>query len=435
MVARWASRILIGVFAAVSAGGGALVTTSALGVLPPAPATLDSAAFVAPLPQPATPEAGLAEVDPAKQPDKARITAGLGALGQQGVGKTSLCVMDLGGEVVESDSGDSARVPASSWKVITALGALAALGPDHRFATTVVSSSSGVVLVGGGDPYLGQLGVKDLADQTAEALKAAGRTSIVLGYDDTLFSGPSWHPSWTDDIFGDVPPISALSVDPSPGMNTTVSVGAARALSVELGSRGISVTGIRQERARAQGEELAKVWSVPLSVIVHRALEISDNFASEVLFRHISVASGGDGSFLGAQSALAAYLKSRGLWSDGMRVSDGSGLSLDNKVSACVLASAIQVAYADALSDVLVGLPVAGVSGTLVNRFDDPNEASGRGVVRAKTGTHDYVRTLTGFVQTSNGAILTFSFMVWDVTNPDATLNWIDQAAAILADA
>ena len=115
--------------------------------------------------------------------------------------------------------------PASTLKMLTTTAALEALGPDHRFTTRVVAtpSSPRITLVGGGDPLLGRdasdpdgtyparADLDTLARATARALRGLGRSRVRLGYDASLFTGPSvnphWEPSYVPD--GVVSPISA----------------------------------------------------------------------------------------------------------------------------------------------------------------------------------------------------------------------------------
>jgi len=94
-------------------------------------------------------------------------------------GKVSFAVARMGdGAVLEGHQASSGLPPASVTKILTALYALAYLGPNHRFQTTLVAVgniSNGVlrgdlVLRGGGDPTLDTNGLADLA----RTLKAAG---------------------------------------------------------------------------------------------------------------------------------------------------------------------------------------------------------------------------------------------------------------------
>lgn len=94
-------------------------------------------------------------------------------------GKVSFVVADLKtGMTLESVEAATARPPASVAKALTALYALDALGPDHRFETQLLATGGVVngeimgdlVLVGGNDPILD---TDHLATMAAD-LKAAG---------------------------------------------------------------------------------------------------------------------------------------------------------------------------------------------------------------------------------------------------------------------
>ncbi|MDR0489122.1 MAG: D-alanyl-D-alanine carboxypeptidase/D-alanyl-D-alanine-endopeptidase [Propionibacteriaceae bacterium] len=414
---------------------------SSFGVFSPPYGTLDPEEYALPLPETKSPDPGFDDIDPSLTLDKAALQQNLMALSRTSASAFSFSVWDLQGTQLAALEPTTTRVPASSMKSLTSMAVLAAYGSNHRFPTTVVPSATGIVLVGGGDPYLTgkdrfhpwQAHINDLADQVVEKLAAQGTTSVTLGYDDSLFSGTGWAPTWLASFGADVAPITALSVDPKVSNSANTSALAANAFAAVLASKGIKVTATRSEKA-PQADPLGVVKSVPLGLIVQRAMENSDNFATEVLFRHVAIAAGLAGSHQGGQQALESYLQSVGLWAPGMAVHDGSGLSLQNRVSTDVFAKAMNIALKDPqLSDVIRGLPVAGVEGTLTSRFDDAAEFPGRGVVRAKTGTHYKERSLTGIVQTQSGAVVTFSFLVEGITNHAAALNWLDRAAAILA--
>ncbi|MCL2736372.1 MAG: D-alanyl-D-alanine carboxypeptidase/D-alanyl-D-alanine-endopeptidase [Propionibacteriaceae bacterium] len=439
-----ANRIVMAALAALVLLGCAVVGVSAAGVFSPAPAALDADSYVLPLPSAVAPADGLSGIDPTLTPDAQALRTALDSLDRSRLGTVSVSVTDLNGTPLIAEDADTGRFPASSWKILTSLAVLTGYGPDHRFATTVVSSASGIVLVGGGDPYLtdspnpaqGQASLRDLADQTAQALIKVGRMTISVGYDDTLFAGAQWNPAWPPDFAVDVAPISALSADPDGDSTSNTSRAAADTFRDLLVAQGINVTVVQAEKAVTGADTIAQAMSWPLGQIVRQVINTSNNFGAEVLFRHVAVAASLDGSAVSAQSALATFLRIHSLWTDQMQVSDGSGLSYTDVVPASVLAAAVRMAYADAsLHDILIGLPVAGVDGTLSNRFNDQDEAAGRGVVHAKTGTNDNVRTLTGFTQTSSGAVVVFSFMLNDLQDEAAGVDWLDQAASALASA
>jgi D-alanyl-D-alanine carboxypeptidase/D-alanyl-D-alanine-endopeptidase (penicillin-binding protein 4) len=123
-----------------------------------------------------------------------RLTAaGLGS-------KFSGTVVDLGtGATVWSRRGDTALMPASTTKLVTATNALSVYGPTHRFTTTVRRGSTwhDVVLVGSGDPSLSGADLSVLAKATAAQVRAHGSRTVRVWADDYLFVRPSLARGWT----------------------------------------------------------------------------------------------------------------------------------------------------------------------------------------------------------------------------------------------
>ncbi len=76
-----------------------------------------------------------------------------------------------GSYVYQRRAGSSLR-GASTTKILTTVGVLATLGPDHRFPTTVRAGATPdeVVLVAGGDPLLSSADLRTLAALTKDAL-------------------------------------------------------------------------------------------------------------------------------------------------------------------------------------------------------------------------------------------------------------------------
>ena len=176
------------------------------------------------------------------------------------------------------------------------------------------------------------------------------------------------------------------------------------------------------------------MWSLPLDLIVQELLLHSDNDITEVLFRHVAIAAGRPGSSADAAVAVQARLETLGLWTAGMRLDDGSGLSRGNLVTPRALAKAIALSLSDpTYRAIATGLPTAAADGTLGGRFDDPvTEGAGRGVVRAKTGTLTGVHSVNGFTRTADGAVVAFAFVANDVVaNGDlAARDWLERVAA-----
>ncbi|MDR2896754.1 MAG: D-alanyl-D-alanine carboxypeptidase/D-alanyl-D-alanine-endopeptidase [Propionibacteriaceae bacterium] len=442
----WASitcMVLVIILGLGLIGLGATVGLSALGWLPHAASQqLRSEDYLATPPQPVAPAPVLTPAgDSTVNPDA--VAAALATLPAVDFASLSYSVTDFSGRVLASQDADTGRIPASSWKIMTALTVMDALGDGHRFTTSVVQGDDSIILVGGGDPFLtnqtpafdGQAQLGELADQVVAQLNAAGQSTVRLAYDDSLFSGPAWHESWLPEYSADVAPISALAVDPNGAMTDSSALQAANRFRQDLIDRGISVhVDVAFEAAQPGATSLGQIESAPLSRLVERVLATSNNFGAEVLARQASVASGGDGSFASAAQTIQNFLTTAGLWEAGMGAADGSGLSRGDLASSAALTRAVKLANDDPrFHAIITGLPVAGVNGTLTSRFNDADEAGGRGVVHAKTGTLSDVHSLTGFTQTTSGAVLYFSFIQNDAQDYWTSVDWLDQATAALS--
>ena len=374
------------------------------------------------------------------------VAAKLAAVNRSGIGASGLVVLTSDGSVLASRSAGKLLAPASTMKLLTSLAALDTLGGDRTFTTRVVRSGGQVVLVGGGDPLLTDkqsrsaakpASLQALATATVAALRTAGVKKVQLGYDTSLFTGPAFHPAWKDKWHTWVARVSPLLIgsgrfnqwqaDPAPART------AAAAFAKRLKAAGIKVTTVRPARADAAATELASVRSAPLTTVIARTLTYSDNLAAEVIARHLALASGKSASFTGAAATLKAWLAAHSLWSEGMRVMDGSGLSVAARVTPTVLARAVLASLDDpALAGVASGLPVAGVSGTLEDRFDDKSESAARGKVHAKTGTLAGVASLAGYLTTADGARLVFAIVANRTRGQTTAYNWLDRSAAVL---
>lgn len=372
-------------------------------------------------------------------------------------------VGSLDGEGPTYRSGRGAVIPASTLKLLTATSVLSALGPDHRFTTSVVRGAGNrVILVGGGDPHLAsapvaprerdsvwpeRADVRTLARQVATSLREAGTTRVRVGFDDSLFTGPAVNPTWEPGYVPDdvVSPVSALWVDQGrdPSGYGRVDDPAATAADVfarALAARGVTVVGSpRRTRAEADAAELGSVRSAPLADIVERVLEVSDNDGAEVLARHVGAAVAHDASFRGAVRGMRTVLRGLGVDTTGDRWFDGSGLSRSNRVSVETIADVLRTAALGShpeLRPVLSGLPVAGFNGSLAYRFTDEG-VPGLGRVRAKTGTlvEGGVHGLAGLVTDRTGGVLVFVGVADRVTEANAlpAREALDDVTAALA--
>ena len=361
-------------------------------------------------------------------------------------GSVGAIVLDVAtGAVIYQREAAMPRSLASNQKVFTALAILDALGPEGRIDTTVAwdASTSTLALVGAGDPTLASVSASgsslaDLADQVAGQVTG----EVSLQFDTSLFDGPALAPGWAPDYpaLGIAAPVSPLVVDRSriggdEARQPDPARAAADAFAALLADRGVTVGDISE--GITAGQVIATTTSEPVATMVETMLTESDNDMSEILGHLAGAEQSGTGSFDTGGAATLATLQSLGIPSSGSEFVDGSGLSYEDIASPLTLASAVSLtsgASAPAWTwPVVLGLPVAGLTGTLADRFVDTGTRPAAGFVRAKTGTLIGVSTLAGTVVDADGRLLAFAFMSDATTDVDSSRAALDRAAAALA--
>jgi D-alanyl-D-alanine carboxypeptidase/D-alanyl-D-alanine-endopeptidase (penicillin-binding protein 4) len=216
------------------------------------------------------------------------------------------------------------------------------------------------------------------------------------------------------------------------------SLATAQAFATALTRAGISVAGSpKRTRAAGAAESLAVVQSAPVGDLVAVTLDTSDNTEAEVLARLGAHAAGQVTSFAGAAGHDIQVARTLGVPVTGVRLYDGSGLARADLIPPHTLTTLLtKAATSDqpGLRGLFAGLPVAGFTGTLVNRFLDVPSRAGAGVVRAKTGTLTGVTTLAGITVDADGRMLAFAFMA-DHRTPKlgSARELVDRAASTLA--
>jgi D-alanyl-D-alanine carboxypeptidase/D-alanyl-D-alanine-endopeptidase (penicillin-binding protein 4) len=311
------------------------------------------------------------------------------------------------GKVVYQRNAGVSLAPASAEKLAVSLAALRVLGPGFRFRTEVVGTGEleghvwdgNLYLVGHGDPSLAQADLDALAREVA-AWGIRRVTGRVLGDEhhfDSMRTAPGWKPSY---LGIESPPLSALTVE-----EVTVRTGngsaaaAASAFRSALARRGIAAPRPPGAgRAPSDVLPLALDLSVPLAAIVRRMNRESDNFVAEILLKELGAAVAGQGSTAAGARVVRDALAAAGVPLVGVRVVDGSGLSLLDRATARALVSILLAGEHDpAIRDAfLTSLAVAGVSGTLRDRLKRRPTV---GQVIAKTGTTNHASALAGFVR------------------------------------
>jgi D-alanyl-D-alanine carboxypeptidase/D-alanyl-D-alanine-endopeptidase (penicillin-binding protein 4) len=158
--------------------------------------------------------------------------------------------------------------------------------------------------------------------------------------------------------------------------------------------------------------------SAPLPVLLAHMLYVSDNHYAEQLMRTLGNDALGRGDDSAGLAAERAFLSSRGIPTDGLRIVDGSGLAESNRVAAITLARILSDAeLRDQGVELYALLPSGGRDGTLSHY--DFTTALGR--VRAKTGHLSDADSLAGYVNTTHHGRVVFAFLINDSPgDPDA---------------
>jgi D-alanyl-D-alanine carboxypeptidase/D-alanyl-D-alanine-endopeptidase (penicillin-binding protein 4) len=380
-----------------------------------------------------------------------------GALANPALGQLAGIVIDpAAGATVWSKSSTAPQLPASTAKLLTGAALLTSTHSTDRLVTRVVvgDQAGDIVLVGGGDVtlsarkprestvYQGAPMLADLATQVRASGLPVHRIVLDTGY----WTGPDLATGWqTADIRGTpgraqgyTTRMSALMVDGDrvdPGNENSIRTGdpaatTGKALAGLLGAPDLPlVNGTAPSDARVIGE----VSSQPMSVLLAQALEQSDNVLAEALGRQVAIARGAPPSFTGEAAAIIDAIDALHIDTIGVELFDGSGLSTRDRVPPALLARLLALGVTGqpaALRDLLTGLPVAGVSGSLTDRFQDPGSRAGAGWVRAKTGSLQATYGLAGYVPDVDGRVLVFAFTSTPVTA--ATRPALDTLAAAL---
>ncbi len=342
-----------------------------------------------------------------------------------------LAVWVAGEGMVVNHNADVALRPGSNEKLLVAWGAYGAIGADTMLTTEVRADGDNLVLVGGGDPSLRSTGPHSL-DRLAARVRAADVTEVAgdLVADESRFDGVRKAPGWTErHVPFFVGPVSALSVDSNylrtdPEYVANPAAGNLAEFRAALQRHGVTVAGgERMGTAPESAPVVASVDSAPVAQLVRHMLTTSDNFYAEMLLKEAGRRAKGLGSWENGVAAVRELAAGAGVALTG-RAADGSGLSRDDARPPREWAELLVAARDQPWFDQLFGgLPLAGRTGTLANRFIG---TSGEANVRAKTGSVRATRALSGYLTTAGGREVVFAMVVNADPLPGAVIGAMD---------
>ncbi|CAB4753595.1 unannotated protein [freshwater metagenome] len=278
-------------------------------------------------------------------------------------------------EIFENQA-DVPRAPASILKLISSVTAIKAFGAEKTFKTSINSTPDPerFVMLGEYDPWL------TTSKSSANKFHRALSTRLISA-------------------------IGQTGVDPK---TVTIEFNGLFTKDIEnlrtFYGKKIKFKRVTKAEVKTLSEltPLAEISSPPLSEIIGFTLLWSDNTLADRLARNASDEMGFTRDSDGMNLAFQQTLNSLEVNHTGLSVKDGSGLSHDDRVSARTIAELLwKIRIEPEFQSIYDGLPVAGKSGTLKDRFTKSGK-SAKGLVKAKTGWINTSVTLAGYVEVGN---------------------------------
>jgi D-alanyl-D-alanine carboxypeptidase/D-alanyl-D-alanine-endopeptidase (penicillin-binding protein 4) len=341
-----------------------------------------------------------------------RLANALAVPGNSSDASGAVAVDLMTGRTLFARHADLPLAPASNEKLTIAFTALRELGDAYRFRTEVFGRGyqdgsvwhGDLFLKGFGDPTLTSLQIERLATQISllGISRIAGRVFGDESWFDSVRTAPGWRASYFID---ECPPLSALVVDRAvydKHVALQPALAAAGRFRLLLRKHGVVSGAAAVGRAPVGALALAQVESEPLPVVLAGMDHESDNFAAEMVLKELGAEVGAGGTTAAGAGIVVRDLTAAGVPLTGVRIVDGSGLSLSDRLTARALGALLVAVWndVDLREPFWASLPIAGVNGTLEKRL---RRAPARGAVRAKTGTTSRASALSGYVRDRYG--------------------------------
>jgi D-alanyl-D-alanine carboxypeptidase len=280
-------------------------------------------------------------------------------------------------EPVFEDQPDSLRAPASVLKLLSTTTALRALGANTTFKTTAYKLGSRTfALVGESDPWL-----------------STSKTS-----------SEKYHRAFSPYLINKILQTNQHMRSITLKSNGVYGKDIENLQRFFRGRLVIHTAPLKPEEISnlQEDQRIAQVTSPSVADIIKFTLLWSDNVLADRLARTAAKKLGFAGDENGIQSAFENILTSLEVPINGIQIFDGNGLSHENRVSPRTIATLlVKIKDNPEFKPIIEGLPTAGETGTLKNRFvkDAPSAV---GLVQAKTGWINNSVSLAGYVDVGN---------------------------------
>ncbi len=316
------------------------------------------------------------------------------------------------GKALDRFQDSQALIPASTTKVVSTYALLKCMKPETTLETEVWGDlkdgvvQGDLVFKGGGDPLL----TSERIWMLAQALKSLGITRVAgsLRLDQSAFDAQRSPEGWENTSGDTLPAVWALSVNFNRNESGRTAQDPERNAR-EILQRILTEAGIAIEGRAGLVETPRRLlsWtSPPLRALVMDINKWSNNFMVEMLVRDF-----GAGSWpRGVKRIQEFYRSTFDLGPEVIRITDGSGLSKENRLSARTLGIILRAGYHDfeVGPEFVASLKVMGGEPWKL-KIKDPN-LSRR--VRVKSGHLDLVTSLCGYLQTLDGQVRVFAIVL-----------------------
>jgi len=193
----------------------------------------------------------------------------------------------------------------------------------------------------------------------------------------------------------------------------------AKHLQIALATQGIEVMNktvlkITAYTKKQYTKQLTTIYtnkSASLEKIIFFTNLHSNNQYAESIFRTIALKKAGFGSTWQGIQTVTNFLKTKGFDASGLFISDGSGLSRSNAVTAEHLTKILYMMSSDSLTKAsfINSLPIAGISGSLRSLGKSTALENN---LKAKSGYITRVRSYAGYMKTKSGKEICVSLIV-----------------------
>lgn len=287
------------------------------------------------------------------------------------------------GEIVYQSNAGSPRKPASLLKIVTAAAAYTYLSPSDSYTTSLWQGmdSKTVIIQGSLDPWI------SYDHKVATKMKRTSLSAIQWSAINYLQANNSESLQGTRILYSNLFPQDVAVIEKYLKF---------RKLDIVLKKSSPSST------ANQSTALITESLSPRLARIVDWALTWSDNLLSDRIARAAAGGAGFSRDYAGVELAFKKLLTDLNINANALVVKDGSGLSKANRVTALQISQLLQVIAKDPKYGQLIkGLPIGGLTGTLADRFVE-TAPTAIGLVRAKTGTLNGTTNLAGFIESGD---------------------------------